>query len=330
MKRGSAWAAAGVSVRSRVGRAGPGSEEGFALLAVLWIVAAMAGLGLLASLAGREAIGAANNRAALARAAWRAADCVERARAAADVALKADRITFDAPDPWNELDRTIPSSRLLAGVDCEIRIVPSGTTLDVNTAGTPLLLRALRANGVTEQRADSMLAALLDWIDPDEIRRESGAERQDYLPLGRPLPRNGRLADIRELSRIRGWAGDDRLLRTFGVDSIRVSLNHAPAEVLAALPGFTGETVSRIIENRMMGRPLTSLEMLGAELSEGSRDSLNAHYFELRQLTVTSPEFWIITGGAREGAPAVEAWLEVTLARSGDRAAIIRRRSGVS
>jgi type II secretory pathway component PulK len=306
-------------------------EDGFALLAVLWVVAAMSGLGLLVSLSAREAIGAADNRANLTRAAWRAADCVERARAAAGEALEDSGLgALGDADPWSELDRVILSHRLFLGSDCDLTITAAGTAIDVNTAGTPVLLRALQANGVFGPGADSLLAALLDWTDADDIVRAEGAERGEYLAAGQPPPRNGPIADIRELLRVRGWAAaPGRLAQSFGVDSLRVSLNHAPPEVIAALPGFTREAVARIMENRAMGQRIGSLEALGAQLSTAARDSLNAHYFELRQLTVTSPDFWIITAQAREGRPSVGVRLEVTIARAGRRAAIMRRRSEV-
>jgi DNA uptake protein ComE-like DNA-binding protein len=55
--------------------------------------------------------------------------------------------------------------------------------------------------GMTETIAD----AILDWIDPDDDQRESGAERDYYTTLDPPYaPRNGPLGSIEELLLVRG------------------------------------------------------------------------------------------------------------------------------
>lgn len=55
--------------------------------------------------------------------------------------------------------------------------------------------------GMTETLAE----ALLDWIDPDDDQRESGAERDYYTSLEPPYsPRNGPLGSIEELLLVRG------------------------------------------------------------------------------------------------------------------------------
>jgi DNA uptake protein ComE-like DNA-binding protein len=55
--------------------------------------------------------------------------------------------------------------------------------------------------GMTEMIAE----AILDWIDPDEEQRESGAEREYYGTLDPPYaPRNGPLGSIEELLLVRG------------------------------------------------------------------------------------------------------------------------------
>src|SRR6476660_7950622 len=55
--------------------------------------------------------------------------------------------------------------------------------------------------GMTDTIAD----AILDWIDPDDDQRDSGAERDYYTSLDPPYaPRNGPLGSIEELLLVRG------------------------------------------------------------------------------------------------------------------------------
>src|SRR5204863_8122504 len=55
--------------------------------------------------------------------------------------------------------------------------------------------------GMTDTIAD----AILDWIDPDDDQRDTGAERDYYTSLDPPYaPRNGPLGSIEELLLVKG------------------------------------------------------------------------------------------------------------------------------
>lgn len=55
---------------------------------------------------------------------------------------------------------------------------------------------------------DSLVTALLDWIDPDSTGRGGGSENTWYRSAGRRLPRNGALASVNELEWVRGFDRD--------------------------------------------------------------------------------------------------------------------------
>jgi hypothetical protein len=306
-------------------------RAGFALLAVLWVIVGMAALGLAVALTGRDLLATSTNRIHLARAAWLAEDCVERARAViaqilAEEWSAADELPGDA---WRMLDSTVPQSPLVASAGCQLQLRAAGTTLNLNTASERALHRLLELHRIPASRADSLVAALQDWRDPDRIPRPYGAERREYQAAGLHPPRDGPLADVRELRRVRGWAGMPVPDSLFGVDEDRLCLNHAPLAVIGTLPGITGETLARITERRTRDAPLVDLLSLGAEISAASADSLLAHHLELSAATTLVPDAWLLWGLAETGTPAVRVAVEVRLVRAGGRAAVVRRRSWI-
>ncbi|HYW08758.1 MAG TPA: hypothetical protein VE913_17485 [Longimicrobium sp.] len=299
------------------------SRDGFALLAVLWVLVGVSALALVAQLAARESVAASRNRSDLGVAAWRAEGCAERARAAISAALQAARAEGPGGGAWNGIARVVADSPLTAG--CELSVRAVGATLDVNSADAESLHRFFLSMGIAPALADSVTDALLDWRDADGDTRPSGAEAGAYS--GRPVPRNGPFAHPRELLRVRGMervAGIDTLL---GVDSARVALNQAPLPVLAALPGFTPELLARIAERRARGEIVTDLIDLWGALSPGGRAGLDPRASTLA--VTTQPDGWIVTSRARVGTPPVTAVLELRLVRAGERAAVVRRRGWV-
>jgi len=299
-------------------------HSGFALLAVLWMLTGAAALSVILSIAGREAIAGARNRMDLGRAAWLAEGCLEQTRAAIDVALH-DPTSSRGPSPWLRLD-TLGSGYADDGKLCEITLVPAGAALNVNSATSEQLNSLFRAIGTSPATADSMVAAVLDWRDEDDMTREGGAESDSYRRMGRLLLRNAPFANVRELHGVRGMetlGGIDSIL---GVEPGRVSLQHAAAPVLMALPGATEELVFRVIELRRSGRAIDMAQLLES-VSPHARGAVNSHYADFVKAATVEPDAWILTSRSHIGRPPITAVIEVRLERAGRRAAIVRRRS---
>jgi len=304
-----------------------GSDAGFALIAVLWVMVGLSALALAGTLAARDAVSAATNRAELARAAWSAEDCLERTRAAVSAALAdAAEEGPDAPT-WRALDGAVGASLLVRG--CDLAVVPAGRAVDLNAADGEWLRRLFLAAGVGGARADSLADALLDWRDADDQARPFGMEAAGYRAAGRPLPRNGPLADERELAGVQGFGRGDGVDTLLTVEPGRVFLDRAPAAVLASLPGMTPEAVVRLQQMRGATRGAPSLAALADGLSPGSRDALLRAYQELATLTAPTPDAWIVTARGRSGTPPLTAAVQARLVRAGPRAAVVRRRSWV-
>jgi type II secretory pathway component PulK len=301
-------------------------RRGFALLAALWVTVGLSAMALTGLLIARSAVTAAWNRIALMRGRWRAEDCLERARAVIDDALSGGQaIPRRIAGGWNVLDRVVAASPAITEAACDVTLRPTGIAVDVNAADAEQLLALLRVLSIAEPRADSMVNALLDWRDADDIARPTGAESGWYRAVGGFSPRNGPLADVRELRRVRGFdeamLPDSVLDVVFTVEPGRIVWDRAPLAVIASVPGIGEEALARITELRFRGVALADVTALGRDLSPSAREFLDARYADVQRLTTDRPDAWIAT--ARGGG----ATIEVRLARAGARAAIVRRRT---
>jgi general secretion pathway protein K len=302
-------------------------SRGFALLAVLWVIVALVALGVGISIVARQALGSARNRIELTRAEWRAEACMERLRADVGEYLQTPHTDTKGLSGWSALDQ-LASALDLQKDGCAISIQVAGAKLDVNAVDAETMTSLLSHIGIPAPRRDSMVAALMDWRDADDDAREEGAERAWYARNGRIAPRNGAIADMRELRRVRGF-------ETLALDSVldvepgRIDLNHASLAVIGSLPGISEEAVSRISQLRDDHMSVADLSTFAGQLSPGARQQLLANYAELTRATVTEPDAWIAVARVEAGAPAVGAVVEVRLVRAGTRAAIVRRRSWI-
>jgi general secretion pathway protein K len=302
-------------------------ERGFALMAVLWVLTGIAALALVARIAARDAVRAAINREDMAAGAWRAEDCLSRVRAASSAALRAEADQAGRGRPWANLDSVAPASPLLAGSGCEVEIRATGAGLDVNAADEETLRRFALALGSTPAAADSLVDALADWRDTDDEPRPLGAEAPWYRAGAVPAPRDGALADSRELRRVRGWGRFGGLDTLVAVEGGRVPLNRAPFAVLAALPGMTPEAARVVLELRARGEPVGDPVALEPRLGSAARRELMYGYAELAPRVSPAPEVWTVTARGRVGTPPITSVVEVRLARAGSRAAVVRRRT---
>lgn len=309
----------------RVTRHGRG---GFALLAVLWVIVALATFAFASSLAARNALASSHNRSDELRATWRANDCAERARASiAEALLATERIDARSQPGWTELDAVVRASPLVAEARCSVRLEAAGSRIDVNHADGEMIDALLRRMGVDVPVRDSMVDALLDWRDPDDAPRPHGAERTWYAARARIVPRNGAFADVREIARVRGFERVRGLDSVFSIEPGRVSLTNASLEVIAALPGIDDEAVARIAEARARGARVEDMAAFAGELSSYARERMLARYSDLVHAATVEPEAWILQARADGGAPAVTVVVELRLVRAGDRAAVVRRRT---
>jgi type II secretory pathway component PulK len=299
-------------------------REGFALLAVLWVMVGVVALSSAATLVARQTLAGVRNRIALTEASWQAEGC-----AAAVLAAVHEVVARREEDQsgWSMLGRLVARDPTVRTAPCDVSLRAAGSALDLNSASPLQLRRLFRLLGFGRALSDSLADALVDWRDADDTPHPSGAEQAWYAAELRSLPRNGKLASYRELRSVRGFENMPRLDSLLGVEPERIPLDHAPLLVLATLPGFTEETVHLVAARRARGQPVGTLLELGGLLSHASRDSLAVHHGELSNRVASEPEAWILISRASVGQPPVDAVVELKVHRAARRVAVVRRRT---
>jgi len=295
------------------------------MITMLWVMAVAAVVTATGALAGRLAVHASRNRAELDRAYWIAAGCASRVRAVIDALLR-DATSGDAVSVWQTLDRRVANAMKLDH-PCDVRLEALGTRVDANTASDEMVARLLSALGVPETRSREMVDALADWKDSDDVARDAGAERSWYVAERREQPRNGPIADVRELARVRGFERISDFDSVLGVDGGRVSLSTAPVSVLMSIPGVTRETAETIAQLRQQGEPVGDLLAVVGLVSSSSGDSLTARYADAAHVSTATPDGWILSVRASSGFPPNTATLTMRLVRDGAAARLVFARS---
>ena len=151
-------------------------------------------------------------------------------------------------------------------------------------------MRLLQLIGVPPQDAESLAAALVDWLDANNERERNGAESDWYAAQGkRYRVANGPLADIDELGLVRGYSEDVinrlRLVASALPESTPINANSAPAEVLSALIPNLSIDDARVIAARRKANPFADVSGFLAKLPRGAtpppagRFSATSRYF---------------------------------------------------
>lgn len=267
------------------------NRRGFALLAVLWLVAALGTIAAVGLAAGRMGQGATRNRILLTRAAWAREACVAIILAdfAEDTAAQAARRPMDALGPVD----------LGRGAWCDARIEDPAARINLNLADSVTLMRLLEHSELT--------AALLDR------RRQSG-------PLAA-------VAELRFVAGIDSTTMDRLALFATTRGSGAVNVNEASPEVLGAIVDLPREALEILQSRRRVGRPVGSLDELLALASRPTREMMLHDYAGwLSRMTFAPAQFVAHVTGGIAGTP-ITSRATLTLAPVANRLAILRRES---
>lgn len=243
--------------RSRMAR----SEQGIALVLVLWVVALLTIIAVALTTSQRTESTLAANQVETVR---------FRALAEAGINYAVLNLLADPPivesegvsdDFW--VPDGSPRSWTFAGETLQIAIVNETSLIDINSAGKDLLSALLIAAGIPEGEEAPLVDAVLDWRDEDDLHLLNGAEDSDYAAAGLPYgAKDGPFDSVEELRQVLGFDRD--LYRTLapaltvdaGTGSVEREL--APALVLAALDGTTLEEEQLRREEQRTTEELTS------------------------------------------------------------------------
>jgi general secretion pathway protein K len=280
------------------------TRRGFALLAVLWTLAAVTVLVGATMTAARLGSLTTRNRVLLARAAWAREACVE--------ILLARYAQHPSIERLDSVD-------LGRGTWCVATLDDPSARLNMNVADRAALVTVLQFAAPYGTSVDSLVDALLDWRDPDRIPRPFGDEP--------PTSRNGPFAAVAELRYVRGF-GDSLVKRLTPFLTTRgtgvINVNASSRIVLATLPGVATEVVDLLMMRRATSS-IASADALAGLLSTGGRATLLMSYPEFVRAAVFAPPqlVGLVRGGVR-GTP-ITAQVTLTLVPLSGRLAVIRR-----
>ncbi len=232
--------------RSRGGFKTGRHQGGIALMLVLWILTLLTiiAIGLTTTQRTESALAANQIASAIFRAQADAAIQFAALNLLAQPPPEAGGESLEDLGLW--VPDGLPRAWSLGGEALEIRIIDEASLIDLNLADRGLLLALLLAAGAEERDPDSLVDAILDWRDEDDLRLLNGAEDPDYDAAGRPYgAKDGPFDSVEELQQVLGF---DRELYRALAPALTVSSGQAspgaefaPPLVRAAVEGISLE-----------------------------------------------------------------------------------------
>jgi general secretion pathway protein K len=292
------------------------SEEGFIIVAVLWILMTLAALATTyAAYVGNSALSLAANDATI----------ETDALISAGVELTAYQLNGSKKDnrPSHGQFRT-----RIGNADITANYVSEAARIDLNAAPKPLLAGLFSVLGAASQDADRYADRIIGWRTAPKqgaADNESSLYRASGLSYG---PRGGPFAHAKELWLIQGLppALIERALPFLTVYSGLATVNiiDAPPEVIAALPDMTPSRLNGVLDRRETAPPgqASAEDILGSAQSAASTQASNAFRIDIAarfdngRRTAAEVVIFLMEGG--EQPYSVLAWDEVPeRARSG-------------
>jgi general secretion pathway protein K len=179
------------------------SEEGIALIAVLWALTLLSLVAAAVSLETRSSTRIARNIAENATAKAAADAGIQRAilDLVSSRGAPIDTLKFRADGrdyAWRFGNSTVHISAL-----------DESSKIDLNQAPEALLAALFQSVGVNSDKAQSLAAAIADFRDADNLRRASGGEEAEYQSAGLAWrPKNAPFQTIEELQQVLGMTAD--------------------------------------------------------------------------------------------------------------------------
>lgn len=253
------------------------SEQGIVIVAVLWLLAALAALVMIfsAHLSSSARSIAVNDIALRAE-----------ALVSASVELAAYRLHLAGEDgrPAQGSFRT-----RLDGADLAVSFVSEASRVDLNTAPKELLAGLLSVLGVAEVEARELADRIIAWRTGPAAETAVGNEAARYRAAGRPYsPRQAPFAHVSELGLVLGLSPTlvERALPFVTVFSgvSGVDVLTAQPEVIAALPGMTPLTLRQFLNDRatLPRDPSAIASALGAARQNAATQKSQAYRMLIR------------------------------------------------
>jgi general secretion pathway protein K len=243
---------------------------GLALVAVLWVVAALALLVASLALVAKNEVRAAQMRVSSGEAA-----------ALGDAAIQLAVLDWKTTEPAP--DRLMRAQYVFEGVTIDVELIPATGYVDLNAASDTLLQAVFEHGaGLAPDPARTLAQRIIDWRDPDTEPLPDGAEAEAYEAAGVSWrPRNERFIVPEDLLQVLGVDLDlyAKINKFFTVwsGSAGVDPRAAPEEVLFVLTAGDAANATRIAEARDAGQFGIDTTMLDPAwlTANGNRNTLH-------------------------------------------------------
>lgn len=273
-------------------------SRGLALIAVLWMVAALTLLVTSVLAVSRASTQSAQNHSALVQAA-----------AVGDAAIQLALVEWRHKPPTPV--QRIQGNYRFDGLSIAIALTPASGYINLNSASPGLLHDLLhRAGGLDSATAEVLAQRIVDWRDADTVTLDGSSELAPYLAAGLAVrPRNGSFLSAEDLLQVAGigldlFARIEPLITVWGSGS-GVDLRSAPEGVLAVLArGDQGLVAMLARQQEQDGATLDTSRLDSAHLGGGNASVLHV------QATVTMTDGsrivrgrWLEPRAGDDGAP---------------------------
>ncbi|HEV2495150.1 MAG TPA: helix-hairpin-helix domain-containing protein [Terriglobia bacterium] len=280
-----------------------GSEEGIALIVVLWGVALLMMIALLFASSVQIETRATIDQKEAVQAYGIACGGVQAAMFEMGYPLLSD---LQRPNFWmwreGERETVVP----FPGGRAVLEIVNETGKVDLNLASGVQLERLFKAHGLNTATASNLGQAILDWRKPTADDDQSNALDAYYSRLGYAA-RHAQFGSVEELLRVRGMTpeifygtlivtpegkivpfGGVRDDLTIFSKAAAVNINYGSAAALESVPGITPELAATIIRERVMNGPYRSIDDANLRLSASLPDE------SIPYLTTTDTSYYSV------------------------------------
>ena len=232
------------------------TQKGFALAAVLWL---LAGLSIVVTLVADSAKTSAERVGQL-------RERTEFVRGAISARGKLEYwLSTTRPRNADFFDGVqgvrVDQTPYLANPSNIVELQDVGGLINLNHIERNLITAFLTQCGVPVEQSPFLIDALEDYIDTDGLQRINGAERDSYSLVGKAGPRNGPLLSEAEIWSVLGWDAYKTLLEGAGcfsdftvsgqVNSLGNSMNLATASVrVLKASGLSDDAVADLDDAR--------------------------------------------------------------------------------
>ncbi len=178
------------------------NQTGAALMLVLWVIVLLTAIVTGFSLFMRTEVNITKNFKERTEAYYAAIAGIERAKA--DILSVREQMYLEESKelmPWEKPDR----KGFLGNASYSYTIIDEDRKIDLNSATSEQLRYLLMASGVEGTELDTIIDAILDWRDTDNLHRLNGAEEDYYQSLPKPYScKDGPFDTVEELLLVRG------------------------------------------------------------------------------------------------------------------------------